>query len=80
MKNAKSLIEIAAIVGRPIQYGLLDWTTPTHKVTIHFNLDGDLIVTKTAKGWGFGSEVRRGRPRDSYVINPTAAYLKGLSK
>ena len=80
MKNAKSLTEIAAIVSHPIEYGLLGWSTSTHKVTIHFNLDGDLIVTKVAKEWGFGSEVRRGRPRDSYAINPSSAYLKALSK
>jgi len=80
MKNTASLAEVAAILGLPIRFDQIGYTTSTHKVTIHINVDGDLMVNKEAKQWNFGGEVRRGRPKDSYAINPSAAYLKGLTK
>lgn len=80
MKNTASLAEVAALLGLPIQFEEIRFTTSTHKVTILINVDGDLIVNKEAKQWNFGSEVRRGRPKNSYAINPSVAYLKGLTK
>ena len=80
MKNTASLAEVAALLSRPVQFGRIGFTTSTHKVSIIVNLDGDVIVSKEAREWAFGSEVRRGRPRDSFAINPSVAYLKGLTK
>jgi hypothetical protein len=80
MKNTASIAEVAALLGFPIRFDQIGFTTSTHKVTIHINIDGDLMVNKKAKQWNFSSEVRRGRPKDSYAINPSVAYLKGLTK
>jgi hypothetical protein len=79
-RKTLTLAEVSALLSRPLEYGRIDFRTATHKVSIVVNLDGDVIVNKEAREWDFGSEVRRGRPRDSYVINPSISYLKRLAR
>jgi hypothetical protein len=83
-----TLEEASAITERPIKTQIngfrhIVWDTPRHSMEIRITLEadgGNLLVIGTPKPWIFGSEVRKGRPRQIWVENPSVRYLKSLQK
>jgi len=84
-----TLEDASEITGRPITtaangFRYIVWDTEKHHMVIRMSKcrDADpleLMVFGEPKPWNFGGEVRRGRPRQIWVRNPTAAYLKRLT-
>lgn len=62
---------------------IIQWETNRHDMTVFLGKrygsnEFELVVCGTPKPWNFGSEVRKGRPRSIWVVNPSEKYLKKL--
>lgn len=83
-----TLDEAARIMGREIKtqcngFQHIVWNTDRHAMEVRMIRPRDtdpehLAVFGKVAQWGFGSEVRKGRPRDIWVDRPSARYLKSL--
>lgn len=84
-----TLDEAAQILGREIKtqhngFRHIVWSTDRHAMEVRMIRPRDtepehLAVFGKVARWGFGSEVRKGRPRDIWVDRPSARYLKSLA-
>lgn len=90
MKENMTLQRASEITGREIKtqvngFQRIVWETDKHTMTIQLgkcrdNEPMEVMVWGEPKPWSFGSEVRKGRPRQIWVRNPSEKYLKGLAK
>ena len=75
-----TMADVAVIFGRPIYMGQIRYSNSTHYITILHRPDcGIVVYGEPLVGWRFGSECRRGRPKNFSVYNATENYLKRLA-
>ena len=88
MKEKMTMQRASEITGRAIKiqgngYKHIVWETEKHTFSIHVGKDFDnneeVMVLGEPKPWSKGSEVRKGRPRQIWVRNPSERYLRTLA-